>query len=265
MASVTLKDIAQALGLSISTVSRALRDSYEINPETRRLVMEYAEKLHYQPNPIALSLKDHRSRSIGVIVPEIANTFFSEAINGIEDVAYGRGYHVVISQTHEAYEREVANAHYLASRRVDGLIVSLSSQTTDLSHFSDLHEKGWPLVFFDRVPLNRLPENLKTHTVVADNAKGAYAATVHLLQAGCRAIAHLAMPPWMSISTERLEGYRRALSEYGVPYRTDYVRHFEQERVRPEEIGGVLMEWMQRPDAPDAILGASDRLTVGCL
>jgi DNA-binding LacI/PurR family transcriptional regulator len=135
---ITIKDIAKALGLSTSTVSRALRGSYEISAETRKLVLEYAEKLNYRPNPIAQSLKEKRSRSIGIVVCEIANNFFSQVINGIESVAYKKGYYVIISQSHESFEREVANTQYLASRSVDGLLISLSTETTDLSHLSKL-------------------------------------------------------------------------------------------------------------------------------
>ena len=120
METITLKDIAKALNLSTSTVSRALRDSYEINENTKKLVAEYAKKVHYRPNPIALSLKENKSRAIGVIVPEIANHFFSQAINGIEDIANKRGYHVVIFQSHESYEREIINVHHIIARKVDG-------------------------------------------------------------------------------------------------------------------------------------------------
>src|SRR5688572_14234698 len=109
----TIKDIAKALGLSTSTVSRALRDSYEISEDTKRLVMDYAEKINYKPNPIALSLKERRSYSIGVIVCEVANSFFSQAINGIESIAYSKGYHVIISQSHDSYDREVINVQHL--------------------------------------------------------------------------------------------------------------------------------------------------------
>src|ERR1700750_227675 len=139
---ITIKDIAKALGLSTSTVSRALRGSYEISAETRKLVLEYAEKLNYRPNPIALSLKEKRSRSIGVVVCEIANNFFSQIINGIESISYDRGYHVIISQSHESYEREVMDLRSLASRSVDGLLISVSTETNDISHLKALHEKG---------------------------------------------------------------------------------------------------------------------------
>src|SRR5215216_2537566 len=122
--SVTIKDIARELNLSTSTVSRALRGSYEISPETKKLVLEYAEKINYHPNPIALSLKERRSRSIGIIVSEIANSFFSQTIGGIESIAYKNGYNVIISQSHESFERELINLNYLTSRSIDGLIVS---------------------------------------------------------------------------------------------------------------------------------------------
>ena len=145
---VTIKDIAKALGISTSTVSRALRDSYEISPETKQLVLDCAEKLNYRPNPIALSLKERRTRAIGVVVSEIANNFFSQAINGIESIAYNRSYHVIITQSHESAEREKVNIEHMAARGVDGLLVSLSAESVDLSYLKELHEKGMPIVFF---------------------------------------------------------------------------------------------------------------------
>ena len=161
---VTIKDIAKALGLSTSTVSRALRDSYEISPETKKLVLEYAEKINYHPNPIALSLKERRSRSIGVIVSEIANSFFSQAIDGIESIAYQNGYNVIISQSRESFDRELINLNYLTSRSIDGLIVSVSSETNDFSNFKELHQRGMPIVFFDRIV-----NEIDTHKVTVDN------------------------------------------------------------------------------------------------
>src|SRR3954465_14541481 len=122
---VTIKDIAKALGLSTSTVSRALRDTHEISAATKKIVLAYAKEINYQPNPNALSLKERRSKSIGVVVSEVANHYFSQAISGIESIAYDRGYHIIISQTHESYEREKINVQHLASRSVDGLLVSL--------------------------------------------------------------------------------------------------------------------------------------------
>ena len=163
---ITIKDIARELGLSTSTVSRALRGGYEISAETKKLVLDYAEKINYKPNPIALSLKERRSHSIGVVVCEVANNYFSQAISGIESNAYNKGYHVIIAQTHESAEREVVNVKHLASRGVDGLLISLSSETQDLSHLHYLHEKGLPMVFFDRVC-----KEINTDKVIADKER----------------------------------------------------------------------------------------------
>lgn len=253
----TIKDIARELNISTSTVSRALRGSYEINPETKRLVMECAERLNYRPNPIALSLKGSGTRAIGVIVPQIANYFFSQAINGIEAIAYNRGYHVIIFQSHESYEREVANVEQAMSRRVDGLLLSLSSETSDVTYLRELHDKGIPIVLFDRVS-----SELEVTKVVADNFKGAFAATEHLIQSGRRRIAHLTIQPWLSITQERLAGYRAALEKYGLTYDENLVRYGT---FGPNEVGPMVDELMALPVAPDAFFTASDRLAVGCL
>jgi LacI family transcriptional regulator len=257
---VTIKDIARALGLSASTVSRALRGSYEISPETKQLVLEYAQKFNYQPNPIAKSLKESRSRAIGVIVPEIVNYFFSQAINGIDEAAYRRGYHVIVSQSHESFEREVETTQLLVSRRVDGLLVSLSSQTNRVEHFKALQEKGLPIVFFDRVS-----EEIDTCKVKADNFKGAYQATTHLIGTGCRRIAHLTTAAWLSITKERLAGYRTALEEHGLPFDEAYVQFFNYGDMNPAETDRVVTGLLGLPEPPDAIFSATDRLTSACL
>ena len=258
--SITIKDIGKALGLSTSTVSRALRGSYEISEETKKQVLEYAEKMNYRPNPIALSLKERRSRSIGVVVCEIANNFFSQAINGIESIAYNRGYHVIISQSHESYEREVVNVQHLASRSVDGLLVSLSSETTDLSHFIELHEKGLPIVFFDRVTTE-----INTHKVIADNYKAAYEATVHLVKNGYKKIAHITSAPFLSITKERLEGYKNALLENGLSFNEKLVKYCSHGGMISEEIEAALNNLFKIKQKPDAIVAAGDRITTGCL
>ncbi len=257
---VTIKDIAKALGLSASTVSRALRGSYEISPETKQLVLEYAQKFNYQPNPIAKSLKESRSRAIGVIVPEIVNYFFSQAINGIDEAAYQRGYHVIVSQSHESFKREVETTQLLVSRRVDGLLVSLSSQTNRVEHFKDLQEKGLPIVFFDRVS-----EEINTCKVKSDNFQGAYQATTHLIGTGCRRIAHLTTAAWLSITKERLAGYRKALEENGLPFEEAYVQYFNYGDMNPSQTDRVVTELLGLPERPDAIFSATDRLTSASL
>jgi LacI family transcriptional regulator len=257
---ITIKDIAKALGLSTSTVSRALRGSHEISPETKKLVIEYAEQYNYRPNPIALSLKERRSRSIGVVVCEIANTFFSQAINGIESIAYNCGYHVIISQSHESYEREIVNVEHLASRSVDGLLVSLSTETKQVEHFKRLHEKGFPIVFFDRVT-----NEIETHKVVVDNYKGAYDATRHLIDAGYTKIAHLASSPQLSITVERLNGYIAALKDSGLPVNESYIKYCNHGGMNQAEIEQAVQDLMLLKERPDAIFCAGDRLTMGCL
>lgn len=257
---ITIKDIAKALGLSTSTVSRAMRGSYEINTETRKLVLEYAERLNYRPNPIALSLKEKRSRSIGIVVCEIANNFFSQVINGIESVAYKKGYYVIISQSHESFEREVANTQYLASRSVDGLLISLSTETTDLSHLNKLHDRGLPIVFFDRAP-----EDTTTHKVIANNFNGAYQATEHLIQAGFRRIAHLTISPNLSITKERLAGYMAALADHHLPFDKSLVKYCKYGGLIDGETEEAVDGLLGLKKKPDAIVAASDKLSTGCL
>lgn len=257
---VTIKDIAKALGLSTSTVSRALRDSYEISPETKKLVLEYSEKINYRPNPIALSLKEKRSRSIGIIVCEIANSFFSQIINGIESIAYDKGYNVIIAQSHESFDREVINVQYLASRSIDGLLVSVSSETQDLNHLKNLHDRGFPIVFFDRIA-----EEMLTHKVIVDNFKGAYDATEHLIKSGYRHIAALAGSEYLSITKERLSGYRKALEDHGLPYDKNYIRHCLHGGMLYNEVENALNELLKLKKKPDAVLASADKLTTNCL
>jgi LacI family transcriptional regulator len=256
---VTIKDIAKALGISTSTVSRALRDSHEISLETKQLVVECAEKLNYRPNPNALGLKEKRSRSIGVIVCEIANSFFSQVINGIESVANDKGYNVIITQSHESYEREVLNLHSLSSRSVDGLILSLSTETNDISQLLSLHKKGLPIVLFDRVT-----DEIETHKVVIDNFKAAYEATEHLIQNGYKKIAAIAGSEFLSITNERLAGYKEALHAHGLKYQDSYVKHCFYGGMVFSEIEDAVNKLFTLKQKPDAILTTSDKLSTGC-
>ncbi len=257
---VTIKDIARELGMSTSTISRALRESHEISDETKKLVLDYAKKVNYRPNPIALSLKERRSRSIGVIVSEIANTFFSQVINGIESIAYDRGYHVIISQSHESYEREVINLEYLSSRAVDGLLISLSLDTTDVPHMRAFHDKGLPIVFFDRAG-----EGIDTHKVIIDNFRGAYDATDHLVRNGFTRIAHITFSENLGLTKERLKGYRHALDEHNLPFNPGYVKNCSHEQTVWSEVDKSIGELLAMNPRPDAVFAASDRLTMASL
>jgi len=256
---VTIKDIAKELNFSTSTVSRALRGSHEISAETKKLVLEYAEKINYRPNPIALSLKERRSRAIGVVVSEIANTFFSQAINGIESIAYNRGYHVIFTQSHESQEREKVNVQHLVSRSVDGLLISLSCETTDLSYLKELHEKGFPIVFFDRIS-----DEIETHKVCADNRLGALHATEHLIYQGFKKIAHITNSPYLSITKERLQGYKEALEKHNLSFNEALVKYCNHGGMIAEEIEEAVNVLFKSKLKPDAIFIASDRITTVC-
>ncbi|MCE7042302.1 LacI family DNA-binding transcriptional regulator [Dyadobacter sp. CY312] len=254
-ASVTIKEIARLLEISKSTVSRALRDSSEISEETKKRVIDLAESLHYSPNPIALSLLKNRTQTIGVIVPDIANRFYSSTIGGIEDIAYSRGYHTMIYQSHELLEREVSATRHIAQRRVDGLVVAISSESENMDHFIELQEQGIPVVLFDRVL-----DTLQTHKVRVDDYKGSFEATEHLILQGCQRIAHIAGPKRVSITRNRLDGYKDALAKHGIEFQEEWVLHSPITQEGGTERTYQLMALRNRPDA---IFGASDRITMG--
>jgi DNA-binding LacI/PurR family transcriptional regulator len=257
---VTIKDIAKALGLSTSTVSRALRDSYEISPETKKRVLEYSEMINYHPNPIALSLKERRSHSIGIIVSEIANSFFSQTIDGVESIAYNNGYNVIISQSRESFDRETINLNYLTSRSIDGILVSVSAETSDFSNFKELHERGMPIVFFDRIV-----NEINTHKVIVDNYKGAYEATMALLKEGYKNIAAVANSEILSITRDRLAGYKAALADHGIAEKPPFIKFCAHGGLILQEIEETITELLDLRERPDAILALGDKLTTGSL
>ena len=257
---ITIKDIAKALNLSVSTVSKALRGSHEISQETKKNVLDYARANNYKPNPIAQSLKRGRSKSIGVIVCNIDNNFFSQAINGIESVARQKDYNVIITQSRESYEREIANSEHLSSRSVDGLIISLSAETRCVDHLAKLNAKGLPMVFFDRIT-----DEIDTHKVIANNYRGAYEATHHLVQQGFRRIAHITSSRSLSITQERLEGYKAALQDAGLQPEPSLIMFVQHGGMIQEETSQALSQLLEMEDGPDAIFTASDRLSTTTL
>ncbi len=255
---VTIKDIAQHLKISSSTVSRALRGSTEINNETRRRVQELAKEWNYIPDPVALSLKDKRTRVIGVIVQEIANNYCSATIAAIEELAYKKGYHVVIFQSHETYECEVTNAKLLASRRIDGLIITVSNETKKFDHLKELIANGIPVVMFDRVS-----EEVNTHKVVVDDYQGAFDATSHLIQQGYRDILHLTISPHVSIAQNRLRGYMDALKANDISINKEWIVYCGFD---VQNIDKVVRRFLnKKKKRPNAILASVERLTIECL
>ena len=258
--SVTIKDIAKELGLSTSTVSRALRDSHEISHDTKKMVMEYAEKINFKPNRIAQSLKDHKSMSIGVIVTEIANSFFSQVINGVESIAHNNGYTVIIAQSMESADRELLSLQHLTSSSIDGLIISVSTESKNFHYLKELHEKGMPIVFVDRAI-----DHIETHKVIVDNFKGAYKATKHLIDKGKKNIAILSNDIGLSISRDRMAGYEAALTDHNLPIKETMIKYCNLGGMKYAEVEEAMKELMRRRIKPDAIFAGSDKLTIGCL
>jgi len=207
-ANITIKDIAKELGVSPSTVSRALKDHPDISQDTKKQINELAKNLNYQPNTVALSLRQSKTNTLGIIIPEIAHFFFSAVISGIEDIAHDAGYHVIITQSNESFEREVMNTKALFNSRVDGILMSVSRETETYEHLQSLLDYDIPLVFFDRII-----DSLNACKVIVNDEQGAYEATIHLIEQGCYRIAHLAGPQNLGISKNRLNGYKAALAD----------------------------------------------------
>lgn len=253
---ITIKDIARILGISASTVSRALKDHPDINVDTKKAVNELAGKLKYHPNAVALSLKNSRSNTIGVIIPEIVHYFFSSVISGIEDVASQKGFTVIICQSNESYDREVANARTLLSHRVDGILVSVSKETHTFDHFTDLQEGGIPLVFFDRIA-----PDINADQVIIDDMEASYKATRHLIETGRKRIAHFAGPQTLIIGRDRLQGYLNALNEAGLPIDNRLIIEadtFEKAR-------NAVIELIDSGNVPDGIFAVNDLTAIGAM
>ena len=209
---VTIKDIARELGISPSTVSRALKNHPDISAETKKAVHELAEKLNYQPNIVALSLRHRKTNTIGVVIPEIVHYFFSTVISGIESVAYEAGYNVILTQSNESAQREATDLKALFNSRVDGMLISISRETNHYEHIESILAKDVPVVFFDRSY-----DNPNTSKVLVDDYEGAYEAVKHLIEQGCRRVAHLEMAPGLAIAEDRKRGYVDALKDHNLP------------------------------------------------
>ena len=255
MESVNIKKLAQILNISISTVSKALRDSYDISKETKEKVIKLANELNYQPNPHASSLRKSKSKMIAVIIPEIANNYFTLAINGIESIAQEKGYHVLIYLTHEDYAKESAIIKHLHSGRVDGVLISISSNTNDYTHLHELQQKGLPIVFFDRVY-----DDLDTATVTTDDFESGYKATQHLIEQGCKRIAHLMISKNLSIGNKRMKGYLKALKDSGLPTDESLIINCTNNDEKDYELIRNLLQQKQRPDG---IFAAVERYAIG--
>jgi LacI family transcriptional regulator len=218
MDSINIKKLAKELNLSTSTVSRAFRGSSDINKATKERVLSLANELNYEPNHHASNLREKKSNTIAVIVPEIANNFFSQAINGIERVAREKGYHILIYLTDDDFEKEISFISNLQSGRVDGIIMSVSGEANNHDYLNKLKKKKIPLVFFDRVY-----DDIDTAKVTSNDYESSYSATEHLVKNGCKKIAYLVVNKSHSIGKMRMKGYIDALSAHKLDYHDELI------------------------------------------
>lgn len=214
MSKPTIKDLARHLNLSISTVSRALNDSYDVNAETSYKVKMLAKELGYSPDVYASNLRSRKSKTIGVVIPEITNSFFSQAINGIEDVARKQGYHVLVYLTHERYEQEVSVSQLLLDGRVDGVLMSVSNSDCNYRHVELFRERNIPLILFDRVF-----EGLQTLKVTTDDFQSGYNAASHLIEKGCKHIGYTTFSKYLSIDIRRKQGFVEAAKKSDIRFK----------------------------------------------
>ncbi|MEO6357807.1 MAG: LacI family DNA-binding transcriptional regulator [Ferruginibacter sp.] len=254
---VTLMDIARELNITAATVSRALNDHPAIKEATKKTVREVAEKLQYQPNKIASSLRSGKSNIIGVIIPSAEINFFGSVVHGIEKVANENNYNVLIYQTNEMYEYEKKGVQTFLQSQVDGVLASISKESINLDHYNEIKKRGVPLILFDRAV-----DTLGVSSVVVDDYAGAFAATKHLIMQGCRHIAHIGGQQHVSIFNQRLKGYIDALNVHNMPVDDDLI-----------VFGKVSIEsgcdWMQKllalPKKPDGLFAVEDFTALGAM
>jgi DNA-binding LacI/PurR family transcriptional regulator len=240
----TIVDIANALNISKSTVSRALHEHGDINKQTRIAVLRMARKLDYQPNLLAKSLVKSKSNTIGIIVPEFLTYFFPAVIMGAQEVAANAGYNVVICQSQESYATEVSNANVLLSNRMDGVLVSMTRETKKFEHFKSFQRHGIPVVFF-----NRVCEQMNTSRVLVNDYEGAYRVVEHLIHNGYKNIAHIGGPPLLPLSRNRLNGYTDALKHYHLPIKNNFIVHSDLSKKSAWLCAKKLLYLRRKPDA----------------
>jgi len=255
---VTIKDIAKVLGVSVSTVSRALQGNPKISDATREKVISLAKELKYAPNKIALSLKNQKTKTIGVIIPDIIHHFFASVISGVEDVAYSNGYTVMFCQSNESYEKEALDTMALLSNSVDGLLVSHSRETTNFSHFEEVISRNIPIVFFDRVTAD-----VPAPKVTIDDFSAAKEATQHLIDQSCKSIVHLAGSLNLQICQRRKLGFIAALKENNMPFSEDLIIDCFKGN---QEMGyQSMVKLLQSGVQPDGVFANNDHVAYGAM
>ncbi len=254
----TINDLAKELNVTASTISRALNDNPRISDETKRLVKEAAKRAGYRLNGVASALRSGRTFTIGVIVPTADRSFFSSIVRGIEDITNKTGYNLMICQSNDSNKSEIEDINALLRAQVDGIVLSIAKETSDYKHFEDLRERGVPLVLFDRVT-----HKAGVSTVTVDDYRGAYKATEHLIEQGCRRIAtFVGEHQHINIYKERFRGYKDALADYKVPFYSEYV-HTSSLGIDGGREGATTMWALPQP--PDAIFCQSDFSALGAM
>lgn len=258
MKEVTLKQIAENLGISVTTVSKALKDYPDVSKKTKALVKEEAKKLQYKPNVFAVNLRTKESKTVGLIIPEVVHHFFSSVINGIIEEAEKKGYLVIILQSNESYKLEKKQVDLLISKRVDGIMISMANNTVDISHLQEIQEHEIPLVMFDKIS-----KLLKCSKIVINDRQAAYDATKHLIECGCKNIVHFrgALLPQNSI--DRFLGYKKALEDHGLPFDSSMV--YICERVDYEDGVAAAKKMIQDGKKIDGIFAVTDMAALGAM
>jgi len=225
---ITIKIIAKELGVSTSTVSKALRDSHEISQETKERIKAYANYYNYRPNNLALQLRSQKTKVIGIILPKIVHHFFSTVISGVEKVANERGYNIMVCFSNENQQKEIETINVLTNGSVDGLIVSIATETLRnkaLDHFYNLIENEVPLVLFDRVH-----NSIRCDKVIVDDIGAGYKATKHLIEIGCKKIGIVTTPEHVTVGLHRYQGYERALNEASISITKGFIINVDEEQ-----------------------------------
>lgn len=251
MDSINIKKLAEALNLSTSTISRAFRDNSDINALTKELILAKAKELNYQPNHYASNLREQKSKTIAVIVPELANNYFSQAIHGIERVARENGYHILIYVTDDDYSKEVNFIRHLHNGRADGIIMSVSGEANDHNYLNKFGAKRLPLVFFDRIY-----EDIETPRVVTNDYNSSFLATEHLIEQGCTRIAYLVVNKSLSIGKTRMQGYIDALAKYNLPFEENLIVDCSNSY----EENSIIIKAALKELIPDGVFTSVERL-----
>ena len=241
----TIGDVAKAVGVASSTVSRALNGHTDISPVTRQAILDAARQMDYHPNLLAQSLKSRETHTLGVVIPDIERPFFATVVSGIQEVATEAGYRVMICQSKESYQTEVSNVQALVASQVDGLLICHSRETENFDHVKPQACRGVPIVHFDRVY-----NEGNVSRVIIDDWSGAFAITEHLILEGCRRIAVLAGPESLLISRQRIEGFQSALRRYHLPVQDHYLVYSD---FQTDTTLATLNKWLALPEPPDAI------------